>query len=448
MQSRLRFRKNDTMAAPQEQNSKGKSTSTPINKKDRKLLQTASLGAMTPSDVSEFLQNINAVSDRVDANIENISRNIRFEEDCREHKSININQPLFGGSAMSVSIPTAERQQMTLADNNTVKENSLSPYEPHLLSGSMVTQPQMIMPPELKEMLSTMLEQMTTHLENSMLSATREANHQLGRQLEQSINASMQATIRETIKEELAIFRTEINKINVQIATIETDIRKMAEGIRGNQQLIATLDQKMREVDTKIDEMENQNRRSNIKICGIPNTIKNEDLVPFLTEFFSEQIQYDIGNGIERAYRIGKPQQKNFNHYRDVICKFLSYNIKQAIMDEARKKGGLVWRGHRLELFNDVSKYTMDRRRILAPLTKCLREKKIPYQWGHPLALKVRQGRNLYTLKDGENPRQFLGNLGLDEMNLEGWSLNIATTNQEATRMVDETPQSPKTGMS
>lgn len=112
--------------------------------------------------------------------------------------------------------------------------------------------------------------------------------------------------------------------------------------------------------------MEGRSRRNNIRIIGLPESVEG----PRPTAFFSEMLSEIMGEQIlpsppelDRAHHalIAKPKQGE--RPRAVIVHFPRYQIKEAVIQEARKRrGSLQYRGKPIAIYDDYSPEVLEQR--------------------------------------------------------------------------------------
>lgn len=93
-------------------------------------------------------------------------------------------------------------------------------------------------------------------------------------------------------------------------------------------------------LNNKIDDLENRSRRCNLRIIGIPETVKGHDLFKFLQTSLPGILQIQEACSdmvIERAHRLGPARQTPENRPCVVIFKTLSFLHKEAIWQASRK---------------------------------------------------------------------------------------------------------------
>lgn len=86
-------------------------------------------------------------------------------------------------------------------------------------------------------------------------------------------------------------------------------------------------------------------------------------------------------------------------------------------MRKSRGSADLKLLGQRIQIFADLSPYTVQKRRSLKPLIQCLIEKEISYRWSFPLRLNFAYKNKSYgfsTLCEGERLLLHLGLISQD----------------------------------
>ena len=98
----------------------------------------------------------------------------------------------------------------------------------------------------------------------------------------------------------------------------------------------------LKEIEDKLNDLENRSRRNNLKINGVFEE-KNESWSQNekkLQEIMKDQLQFERGNETERAHRNGKTTIDGArNKKRTIIAKLINFKDKQEVLSEynARK---------------------------------------------------------------------------------------------------------------
>ena len=135
-------------------------------------------------------------------------------------------------------------------------------------------------------------------------------------------------SIRDSLKEALkdpAVVQVLTNAIT---SSLRGEIRTLREALERKEEKIA-------ELQDRVDSLEQYSRRNNVRISGVPEStsaVENTDaIVKKVGEAFGVTITDEM---IDRSHRVGKPGRMG----RDVLVKFTSYRYKHLIM---RVRSGL-----------------------------------------------------------------------------------------------------------
>lgn len=208
----------------------------------------------------------------------------------------------------------------------------------------------------------------------------------------------------------------DIQQLFLRLDYIEQKADQAGARINQNTARIQEMQDQLETAFAKIDDLENRSRRYNFRVRGLPeaeqevqSAVKDlmKDLIPGIPEYRLE---------LDRAHRALQPPRKD-GLPRDIIVKPHFYAVKEEVMRKARNIKELSLHGHKIQIFADLSLYTVQRRRSLKPLLLLLQERDIPYRRSFPLRLNFTyKGRNcaFSTFPEGEH---LLLQLGLIDQN-------------------------------
>ena len=174
------------------------------------------------------------------------------------------------------------------------------------------------------------------------------------------------------LKESLLFTQKDFDEAKVKIERFGFKLNKVEDDV----------DTVYEDIDYLYDELENienQSRRNNIKVFGIPE--KDEKKGPELWEECEEVVKSEIESKlnmecgddviIERAHRVGK-RHAPIRHLPDgttvkvrprpIIAKFLSWKDKEKIVKAARKI-----KPKQVQFLEDFSQRTLDKRKAMVP---------------------------------------------------------------------------------
>ncbi|KAL8186509.1 UNVERIFIED_CONTAM: hypothetical protein K2H54_073163 [Gekko kuhli] len=111
-------------------------------------------------------------------------------------------------------------------------------------------------------------------------------------------------------------------------------------------------------------------RQNNLKIRGLDEAVgKKDDLTNEIKQWLITEIKPagDISPVITKAYRAGPVAILKTRPSRDVIVTFMDLRYKKQVLTHARIKGHLMFKKDKLEIFPDLPKEALIKRRELKP---------------------------------------------------------------------------------
>lgn len=222
----------------------------------------------------------------------------------------------------------------------------------------------------------------------------------------------------------------DLQAVQSEVDTIHARVQKLEENQSSMQQLLTTVQRSTstreslhQSLISQLDDLENRNRRNNIRLKGVPESIHATALIPTLTKFFNTILNKEPDTSIEfdRAHRALRPQSTDPARPRDVVCRIHLYSLKEEIMRKSRLSADLNIAGSKVSLFPDLSRRTLRLRAATKPLLSLLQDRRIPYRWGFPFALQVRHQDKSATFKSPADLPLFLNALDLPEVTLPEW---------------------------
>lgn len=232
-----------------------------------------------------------------------------------------------------------------------------------------------------------------------------------------SFPTSGQPVIDTTLKEMLMSLQTSLmtdlsslfSKISTEMHSMDNRISNME---RGMTECSATVNDIIDAVDdikdeqhwvrAKLADLEDRSRRNNVKLRGVPESIPLNDLPKYAKDLIHtilpDAAPRDIV--IDRIHRIAKPSHLAASVPRDVLMRIHFFHIKEKMMSEARVKAPLPRPYEAIQIFPDLSKFTLQMRRKLNPITKGLSNHKIPYKWRYPATILIMKNGTTHVVND------------------------------------------------
>ncbi|XP_077494377.1 uncharacterized protein LOC144105034 [Amblyomma americanum] len=155
--------------------------------------------------------------------------------------------------------------------------------------------------------------------------------------------------IDQTISEQLKIIAEDIQEIkkgkavtNQKLIAIEKKLEKIS-GLETQltecARKVAELERNLATMTSKLDELENRSRRSNLIPYGVKE--QEDETTDTLHETVTKTVFEDVlgitKTDIERIHRLGRPSKDNETRPRPIILKFLDYRDKLSILKQCSK---------------------------------------------------------------------------------------------------------------
>ncbi|KAL1268900.1 hypothetical protein QQF64_034263 [Cirrhinus molitorella] len=178
------------------------------------------------------------------------------------------------------------------------------------------------------------------------------------------------------------------------IKEVKERVKEAEERISGTEDEIVqlraranSLESQVKKLTDKVDDMENRNRRNNVRLVGLPEKEEGNDACTFLEAWIPKILEMDLSTSlvIERAHRLGPQRNKDARMTRreastpprTLIMKFLNFKQKEQVLRVARSKGAIPYKEHTLRFYPDVSAEVHKNQRAYDGVRQKLRERGI-----------------------------------------------------------------------
>lgn len=172
-----------------------------------------------------------------------------------------------------------------------------------------------------------------------------------------------------------------LEEVGERVSHVEN---KMGEFSTAHNSLVDSHNQLEDELDAlkaKLADLEDRNRRNNVKFRGIPESVTTAELAPYLQGLIKAVLPTTTTHDliIDRAHRLPKPKGLPETTPRDTIARIHFFHVKEDLMLTTRKLQQLPDPYQQIKLFADLSQATLQVCRKLAPVTSALRHHSIMY---------------------------------------------------------------------
>ena len=180
---------------------------------------------------------------------------------------------------------------------------------------------------------------------------------------------------------------------------------------------IPLMEQEISKLKSHTEDLENRNRRNNLRLYGLPEALEGENLLTFLKKFLPDLLDLPESPSlnIQRAHRLGRIQQQSTKP-RGIIMLFLEFTDLLRVLNAAREKRHLVWSGQRLFISQDLSNATNARRKEFLALRPQMRQMNIRYGILHPCVCKITFEGSTRSYEDPAQLKSFLHSISTRHM--------------------------------
>ncbi|KAJ1181757.1 hypothetical protein NDU88_006957 [Pleurodeles waltl] len=199
------------------------------------------------------------------------------------------------------------------------------------------------------------------------------------------------ATLKREIAADIKDLKREVIDLGQRVDTMEQAQDTREEELDCHRRERLSLQDKNQELQYQIEDLEIRSRRSNIRIKGVLTQAVVGPLEDFVVRLFHHVApvlkEQDIV--LDRTHRAGRPARAP-GQAQDILTCLHYYKQRAVIMAV-------------------ISLMTLQRRRLLRPVTDLLREKGIKYQWCHPFRVLFTSHNELRSIRTLEEAQRLDG---------------------------------------
>ena len=201
---------------------------------------------------------------------------------------------------------------------------------------------------------SKMLAQLeTSHDESQILIAIQSMRNDFSVQLHEVVSSNRE------IKEAIGAFSERLTEAETRLRTTEGQNTLLT--------LANATQKKVQKLTSQMEELENRQRRSNLRLVGLPEGSENGDARTFLMTWLPKALDIETGQplAIEQSYRLGTMLQQRYQTQdqvgsdktrpRILLVKFLTYRNRDRVMKAARLKEDILVKERHVMFFPDLS---------------------------------------------------------------------------------------------
>ncbi|XP_075709775.1 uncharacterized protein LOC142743168 [Rhinoderma darwinii] len=194
------------------------------------------------------------------------------------------------------------------------------------------------------------------------------------------------------VLKELSDIKMDVKHIGNRVDELENVHAALLSHSTVTQQAVVSQQEHLNAAFLQLEDQEKRNRRKNIRLRGIPESVTPEALKAAAVSIFTDLLGVERASQvvIERIHRALRPKPAPGEPPRNVVCGLLSFVDTAALLQKARDSQGIYYdKCITTNVKSCFSKMSQQARRILKPLTDILRDRHIPYRWLYPFGLSV-----------------------------------------------------------
>ncbi|KAJ1083265.1 hypothetical protein NDU88_003424 [Pleurodeles waltl] len=189
-------------------------------------------------------------------------------------------------------------------------------------------------------------------------------------------------------------------------AALEVEVSDLRSTTKENREAIQDLKTGEERVQLKLESMENNRRRNNLRFLKVPEVLEGGDLKGLVVRYIKQGVQVGdteeaIASDIQRVHRDPFRKPPNRDKPRKILVCFHTYTIKERILAAAlKKKKPLTVEGTSFEISSDLSSVTLNKQWELGKIIEVLKGLGATAQLKFPASLKVMANNKMYTFSD------------------------------------------------
>ncbi|KAJ1190222.1 hypothetical protein NDU88_006960 [Pleurodeles waltl] len=195
-----------------------------------------------------------------------------------------------------------------------------------------------------------------------------------------------------------------IDDLADRTAALEEEVGDLRATVEENKEQIGGLKSGEAEVLAKLESLENNQRRNNLRFLRVLEGLEGDDLKGFVVKLINQEIKFedagvDIAKDIQRVHRVPAKTPPNRDRPRKSLVYFLTYGLKERILEMALKKS-LSVNGAPFEVRSDLASITLNKQWEPGKIIDILRRLGATAQLRFPASLRVMANNKMYNFND------------------------------------------------
>lgn len=243
---------------------------------------------------------------------------------------------------------------------------------------------------------------------------------------EQQLNAKLElqaVRLEGLVKRELRAVQESLTNISSKMEQAEQEFKKLENRVQRLEGASSTQDSHLLKLAMQIIDLENRQRRNNLRLRGIPESIALTDLKPTVKRILNHYLNLKSEEDLEldRVHRVGNPKRASPGRPRDVICRIHFFGQKETISRAAWEAGAYELEGNKIIILQDLASKTLKMRRLLKPVLDAVKKQGALYRWGFPFSLIVKFKGQTLEIKSPDQLGTLFDCLGIIPFEVPDW---------------------------
>lgn len=198
--------------------------------------------------------------------------------------------------------------------------------------------------------------------------------------------------------------------MNLASPRLEEALTDHSDRLTSLEKRVEKLQQENKELNEKTDDLENRSRRNNLHVIGLPEDYEGGAVSAFMSKFLVDLLQDDSFKTppeLDRAHRTLRAKPTDGERPRPIIIRFLRFQQREQVLTITRRKGQLIYQGHRIFIFPDLSNALAKKRATFNPVKSRLYQRGIKFSLRHPAVLCFTHQQREHRFHTAEDAEKF-----------------------------------------
>ncbi|XP_077018145.1 uncharacterized protein C6orf141 homolog isoform X1 [Tamandua tetradactyla] len=265
---------------------------------------------------------------------------------------------------------------------------------------------------ELRQLMLNIRTEMENFFKNQINKLREDMKKTWAEQKEEIENLKKQITELMGVKDKEEKMEKTMDTYNGRSKETEATISELEDGTSEFQKETETIGKRMGKLEQGIRELNDNMKRTNIRVVGVPEgEEKGKGGEKLMEEIITENfptLMKDLNLQIQEVQRTPKRIDPNRRSPRHLLVRMSEVKEKERILKAAREKQSVTYKGNPIRLCVDFSAETMEARRQWDDIFKLLKEKNFQPRLLYPAKLSFKNEGEIKTFIEKKSLREFV----------------------------------------